>query len=293
MDTRAPGVPTSPPSPPVVAISSTLGEINPQVSPDSRHVAFQSDRSGMMEIWVADINGANAMPVTSIAAAPLGTGTPRWSPDGQTIAFDSNHENQWDVYTVAASGGKIRRITSQAAVDSVPSFSRDGKSLYFSSNRNGTFQIWKVPVSGGDAVQVTHNGGYVAFESWDGSDVYYTQAATGSSSLWRIPASGGEPVKLIEDVTERAFSVLKEGIYYIEQRPRPATPQPSLATARPSSHAVARLRFFSFASQRPTTITDLAGTISLGLSASPDGRMVLFSAIDSSANDLMLVENFR
>ena len=293
VDTRAPGVPTSPPSPPVVAISSTLGEINPQVSPDSRHVAFQSDRSGMMEIWVADINGANAMPVTSIAAAPLGTGTPRWSPDGQTIAFDSNHENQWDVYTVAASGGKIRRITSQAAVDSVPSFSRDGKSLYFSSNRNGTFQIWKVPVSGGDAVQVTHNGGYVAFESWDGSDVYYTQAATGSSSLWRIPASGGEPVKLIEDVTERAFSVLKEGIYYIEQRPRPATPQPSLATTQPSSHAAARLRFFSFASQRPTTITDLAGTISLGLSASPDGRMVLFSAIDSSANDLMLVENFR
>ena len=199
------------------------------------------------------------------------------------------------MYTVAASGGKIRRITSHAAADSVPSFSRDGKWLYFSSNRSGTFQIWKIPVSGGDgdAVQLTHNGGYVAFESWDGSDVYYTQAATGSGSLWRIPASGGEPVKLMEDVTERAFSVLKEGIYYIEQRPRPATPHARVATAQPSAHAVARLRFFSFVSQRLTTITDLAGAVSLGLSASPDGRMVLFSAIDSSANDLMLVENFR
>ena len=289
VDTRAPGVPTSPPSPPVVAISSTLDDFNPQFSPDGRRVAFQSNRSGMMEIWV----GANAMPLTSIAAAPVGTGTPRWSPDGQTIAFDSNHENQWDVYTVAASGGKTQRITSHEAADSVPSFSRDGKWLYFTSNRSGTFQIWKVPVAGGDAVQVTRNGGYVAFESWDGSDVYYTQAATGSSSLWRIPASGGEPVKLLEDVTERAFSVLKDGIYYIEQPPRPAASQAPLATAQPSSRALARLRFFSFASDRVTTITELAGVVSLGLSASPDGRMVLFSAIDSSTNDLMLVENFR
>lgn len=142
-------------------------------------------------------------------------------------------------------------------------------------------------------MQVTHNGGYVAFESWDGSDVYYTQAATGSSSLWRIPASGGEPVKLLEDVTERAFSVLKEGIYYIEQQPRPTAPQVIVRPGPSSSHVVARLRFFSFASQRLTTIADLAGIVSLGLSASPDGRMVLFSAIDSSANDLMLVENFR
>jgi eukaryotic-like serine/threonine-protein kinase len=293
IDTPGPGIATSPPTSPVRAIASTLNDINPQVSPDGQRVAFQSNRSGSMEIWVADLNGANAVPLTSIGAAPVGTGTPRWSPDGQTIAFDSNHENQFDVYTVPASGGKIQRITSHEAADSVPSFSRDGKWLYFNSNRTGSFEIWKAPIAGGNARQVTPNGGYVAFESWNGADLYYTQTATGSSSLWRIPTTGGQPVELLKDVTERAFSVVRDGIYYIEQQPRETAANTAAPLSQSPTQAGARLRFFSFASQRATTITDLDGTISLGLSVTPDGRTILFSVIESSANDLMLVENFR
>jgi len=79
--------------------------------------------------------------------------------------------------------------------DNVPSFSRDGKSLYFSSNRSGVFEIWKIPITGGTAVQMTQNGGFVAFESVDGRTLYYTQTATGSSSLWRIATAGGNPEK--------------------------------------------------------------------------------------------------
>ena len=77
-------------------------------------------------------------------------------------------------------------------------------------------QIWKVPSSGGEAVQVTHNGGYVAFESTDGVHVYYTQTANSPTSLWRISTRGGEPVKVLEGVIRRAFTVLETGVYYIE-----------------------------------------------------------------------------
>src|SRR5206468_3696843 len=101
-------------------------------------------------------------------------------------------------------GGRARRLTSHPAIDSAPSFSADGKWIYFSSNRTGERQIWRLPAAGGDAVQVTHNGGLVAFESPDGANIWYTQGSEASSPLWRLPVSGGQPVKVLEDVIQRA-----------------------------------------------------------------------------------------
>ncbi len=204
------------------------------------------------------------------------TGTPYWSPEGRLIAFDSNLEGQSEVYVIAAAGGKPRRLTSHPANDNIPSFSRDGKWIYFSSNRTGEVQIWKIPASGGDAIQVTHNVGYVPFESPDSAYIYYTQTGRAASALWRIPTSGGQPVKVLEGVVWRAFVVREQGIYYMD---------------RPSGEA--RLQFFDFATSRSTTVARNLGEVVEGLTASPDGRTILYSRVDSSVDDLMLVENFR
>jgi Tol biopolymer transport system component len=213
IDTPRLGAPS--PSGPAIAISSTRQDGNPQLSPDGRRVAFVSNRSGDVEIWVADLDGSNAFQLTAIGAPA--TGTPRWSPDGESLTFNSNLEGHWDVYVVAASGGKPRRLTTDPSNDSAPSFSRDGRSIYFNSNRTGEFQIWKVPTAGGSAVQVTHNGGYIAFESPDGAHVYYTQTLAAASPLWRLPTSGGQPAKLIDGIIWRNFVVLDRGVYYIDQ----------------------------------------------------------------------------
>ena len=207
VETSAPGVPTS--SPPVVAISSTRQDHIPFFSPDGLRVAFSSDRSGDNEGWLADLDGANAVQLTSMGAQ-FTSGGP-WSPDGQWIAFQSNLEGQVEIYVIPTSGGKPRRVTFHPANDEMPSFSRDGKWIYFTSNRTGDYQIWKMPASGGDAVQVTHNVGFVALESADGAYVYYTQTQRQPSALWRLPVSGGQPVKVLEGVVMRAFVVLEKG----------------------------------------------------------------------------------
>jgi dipeptidyl aminopeptidase/acylaminoacyl peptidase len=212
-------------------------------------------------------------------AATMGariTGTPRWSPDGQLITFDSNVEGHYQVHMISAAGGKPRRLTSGPADNNLSSFSRDGKWIYFSSNRTGERQIWKVPAAGGEPVQVTHNTGFVAFESPDGAYVYYTQTAGAPSALWRIPASGGQPVKVLEGVVQLDFTVFDRGIYYIDQ---------------PADEA--RLQFYSLATGRSTTVARNLGDIGQGLTVSPDGRTILYPRMDSPVNDLMLVENFR
>ena len=273
IETSAPGAPAT--SPPVAAISSTRDEGFAQFSPDGTRVAFQSDRTGGLEIWLADRDGSDAVQLTSLGAP--GTGTPRWSPDGQTIVFNSSIEGQQEIYSAPAAGGKPRRLTSHPANDVIPSFSPDGASIYFTSNRTGEQQIWKMPASGGDAVQVTQNVGFFSVLSPNGADVYYTQT-TGpvASPLWRLSTSGGQPTKVLEGVVMRAFAVLESGIYYIDQ---------------PSGGA--RLQYFDFATARSTTVARNLGNVRVGFTATPDGRTILYTKVDTSVDNLMLVENFR
>ena len=272
VETAGPGRPAS--SPPFIAVSSTKTENTPQLSPDADRVAFTSNRSGENEVWVADPDGSDAVQLTSMGAVP---GFARWSPDGGLIAFHSNPEGQPDVHVIPAAGGKPRNLTSQLGGGAFPNFSRDGRWIYYTTNRTGGNPIiWKIPASGGEAVRVTNSPASESFESPDGADIYYLDAWDRSSPVWRQPVSGGSPVKILEGVIQSCFAVLAGGIYYVD---------------RLSDET--RLQYYDFGTRRSTTVAPNLGNVGLGLTASPDGRTILYSRIDSSVDDLMLVENYR
>jgi Tol biopolymer transport system component/predicted Ser/Thr protein kinase len=272
IDTAQAGGPVR--SGPVAAISSTRTDGNPQLSPDGTRVALTSNRSGDPEIWLTDLDGGNAVQLTAMGASA--TGTARWSPDGAQVTFNSNVEGHWDVYVIGVAGGTPRRLTDHPGNDSASSFSTDGRWVYFNSNRTGEFQIWKVPVSGGTPVQVTHNGGYIALESPDGAYVYYTQTIAAPSPLWRVSTAGGPPEKIADGVVWRCFAVLDGGVYYI---------------GRIADDT--RLQYLDFRSGAVTTVASALGEVSVGMAASADGRTILYTRVDSTINDLMLVDRFR
>jgi len=126
-------------------------------------------------------------------------------------------KGHYEIYMAPGSGGRPGRVTIDRANDSVPSFSRDGKMDLPQLESRRKVPDLGGPPTGGDAVQVTHNGGFVAFESPDGAYVYYTQAYLLHSVLWRLPASGGQPVQVLKDIFARGFVVLEQGIYYLHQ----------------------------------------------------------------------------
>jgi Tol biopolymer transport system component len=272
IDTSAPGAPA--PSAPALALASTKPEYHIRFSPDGRRVAFASGRSGEKEIWISEPDGANAVQLTTMNAQE--TMCPAWSPNGRIIAFSSNPEGEFDIYVVPTTGGKPRRLTPHTAMDICPSYSRDGKWLYFASMRSGDFRVWKMPSEGGNAVQVTPNqGGNGGFESEDRRSLYYNTVSS-VSSVWRISISGGEPVKVIDGIIWFNWCLAGNGAYYID---------------RPAGQT--RLQYLNFSSGRTTTVASNLGEVSAGLTASPDGKTILFGRMDSSANDIMLVENFR
>jgi hypothetical protein len=145
-----------------------------------------------------------------------------------------------------------------------------------------------MPASGGAAVQVTNNAGTIAIESYDGRDLYYVGATDRPSSLWRLPLAGGAPLKVLDGVVLGNFDVVDGGIYYID---RVSGEAGEYFTDRPSGET--RLQYFDFGTGRSTTVARSLGTIGFGLSASRDGRTVYFTRIDSAADELMLVDNFR
>jgi Tol biopolymer transport system component/tRNA A-37 threonylcarbamoyl transferase component Bud32 len=261
---------------PAPLISSTRDDESPQFSPDGKKIAFASTRSGSLEVWVCDADGSNAVQLTSFGGPDIST--PRWSPDGGRIAFDSNAPGEWDIYVVGANGGKPQRMTTDPANDGNPSWSPDGRWIFFDSARAGEQQVWKMSANGGEAVQVTKDGGFAPLESPDGKFLYYTKALD-STSLWKIPIEGGEASRVLDGLSSyQNVAIVNSGLYFVPPR----------NTAGDSS-----IQFLSFATSNISNLATFEKSPVWGLTASPDGKWILYCLEQQSGSELMLVENFR
>ncbi|MBZ5585968.1 MAG: serine/threonine-protein kinase [Acidobacteriia bacterium] len=116
--------PAGPAGPPLRTVSSTLMDEQPQLSSDGARIAFVSNRSGALEVWVCGSDGSNPSQLTSFGGPPVYH--PVWSPDGKQIVFESNAGGKWAAYVIFAQGGASRQLNS-APSGHPSSWSRDGK----------------------------------------------------------------------------------------------------------------------------------------------------------------------
>jgi Tol biopolymer transport system component len=258
-------------------ISSTVLEENPQYSPDGKKIAFESNASGLMEIWLCDADGSNPTQLTKFAGSPVGT--PRWSPDGQWIAFDHNEGGFWGIYVVRAQGGAPRRVTpapsKRQETYEAPSWSRDGKWIYYGSNQTGHFEVWKLPFAGGTPVQVTRQGGFVAFESSHGSRLYYTKGEGGG--IFEMTLADGKEVKVVNAIFSRSFTVTDGAVYFV-----------------PFANAgKIVIKALDLATRKIRDVGPISAKPLEGMSVSPDGEFLLYTQQDSSGSDLIAVENIQ
>jgi dipeptidyl aminopeptidase/acylaminoacyl peptidase len=256
-------------------IASTLRDQNVSLSPDGAQLAFESNRSGFYEIWIASADGSNNRQLTSFNGL---MSSPQWSPDGQEIAFNANKNAKADVYVIAAGGGAARRLTFDPVEALQPVWSRDGKWIYFSSLRSGDRQIWRVPVQGGPATRVTPHGGFDIAFSPDGRWMYYSRLRAASTSIWRMAVDGGEEKMLIESAIGGHVFVTSERLYFNRNLP---------------GSKKCQIEAYDLATGRTKVLATTDRTVRDRIAVSRDERSIYYTQVDEDGMDLMLVRDFR
>jgi Tol biopolymer transport system component/DNA-binding winged helix-turn-helix (wHTH) protein len=262
---------------------SSLYDGMPQYSPDGRHIAFCSLRSGdAMEVWVANADGSAPEQLTH-GPGPYQSGS-AWSPDGRRVAFESQAaDGHSHVWTIGSDGSTPRQTTTDPGDQMDPSWSRDGTWISYSWSRGTDRDIWRVRASGGPAERVTSGGGFIAQESPDGAMLLYLSEAA-DSPLLAQPLAGGPAHKVVDCVAGTAFAVGRAGLYYVP-----------CSGETPDSNPVVRLRDLTSGKEREIGRLPNFQYNSLpsGFAVSPDGQTILYGRLVRDEADLMMIENFR
>ena len=255
---------------------SMTSNMDADISPNGRRIAFRSLRSGRPEIWVAAVDGSGMQRLSGLGAESYGN--PRWSPDSRQIALHARVNGNVGIYIVNPDTDSFRRLTTGPEEDVVPTWSHDGNSIYFASNIGGHFEIRRVSVEGYGPTSIKPIRGSLALESMDGRTVFI---ATDSRypKLLDVAPDGSVRRELIAALANRTgFAVGATGIYYF------APPEPDGKT---------ELRFLDLASGRNCVVARIDQPVETGISLSADGHTLIFSQVESQQALLMLVEGFR
>jgi Tol biopolymer transport system component/DNA-binding winged helix-turn-helix (wHTH) protein len=182
-------------------------DLHPTLSPLGDAIAYVSDRSGGLEIYVRAFGGtATETALTSDGGQNV---QPAWSPDGRFIAFHSYRRG--GVWIVPARGGIPRQL---APTGSHPAWSPDGRQIAFQSDehadvtpsafgaQNGS-TLWIVGADGEGLRQLTRTGGPIgghAAPTWTRDGRYIAFAVFEGASdngVWLLNVASGATTALV------------------------------------------------------------------------------------------------
>lgn len=240
-----------------------------QYSPDGKHIAFVSDRSGAWEIWVCDTAGDDPVMLTHFGGAWVGGLS--WSPDSRQIAFDARMDGRSALYRISLANPAPKRVGRDNFEERLPSWSDDGKYLIFNSDRSGAISLWEQNLVSGAVQKVGGQSSFYDAHELASDGTWVVGGIDGT--LWRIQPGEATPVKLPGGV--RADPILgwttHGGATYYCSKNGDST------------------RVFEYSPAGKRLIASIQEPLYDGsLNVSPDGRYLLVSVIAHSSSHIYL-----
>jgi Tol biopolymer transport system component len=206
---------------------------------------------------------------------------------------------------------RVHRLTDWVGLEETPSMSPDGRSVAFVAGAGNSRHIWVRLIAGGAPLQLTRDPGEHLFPRWSpdsSSVVYFTPAVepTEPGTLFEVSALGGTPRRIASamggadishdgtkltffrfeagrielviarrDGTDvRPLAQVDRGYYYLSPR---WSPDDSAVAYHRTATLIGNLFVVPAAGGTPRQLTQ-DGTVQDGLSWSPDGSRLIFSA---------------
>jgi len=219
------------PSPPPAAMPPWKRTLQPSTpsptitpTPHSRgRIAFHSERSGNLDIWVMNDDGSEPLRLTDAGERDI---EPDWSPDGDFVVFASARDDVYDMelYVMRNDGSDQHLLMySQPGDDWGARWSPDGSRILYQSNRDENFELYTVNHDGEEMTNISQHSANESRPDWspDGQHIVFVSDRDGNNEIYIMDQDGANVVRLTDhpaDDTNPHWSPVGEHILFESTR---------------------------------------------------------------------------
>jgi Tol biopolymer transport system component len=170
-------------APPRRLTSGNTRDRQPVYSPDGSRIAFSSNRSGNMDLWLLDVRSGALRQVTD---DPAQDWDPGFTPDGKQLLWSSDRSGNLEIWIAGTDGSGARQLTRDGVDAENPTMTRDGSYVVYTSGNPKWPGVWRIRPDGSDGRRIVEGATLVPEVSPDGRHVLFVIGAPTADNRLRL-----------------------------------------------------------------------------------------------------------